>query len=216
MKLVCIGDSLTYGYGVRVKERWTNIVKEKLEIEVTNKGICGDTTTGLLTRFYKDVVFEKATHVVIIGGTNDFLWQAPIEQVKANIAAILFHSIHYNIVPILGIPIPVDADAARENWNFIDSFAIINYLIIEYRQWIKKFSNHYNIKVIDLYSIFHRDIKGIQSQYYIDGLHLNKLGHEKMAEEISTVMQEYLYKNDENTTIVSTISKGEEMVKCID
>lgn len=184
MKLVCIGDSLIYGYGVKSKERWTNIVKEKLDIELINKGICGDTTTGLLTRFYKDVVFEKATHVVIMGGTNDFLWQVPIEQVKANIAAILFHSIHYNIVPIIGIPIPVDADAAEKNWNFIDSFKVVNDLIIEFSQWIKKFSTHNNIKVIDFYSLFNKDITGIQSQYYIDGLHLNKFGHEKMAEEV--------------------------------
>lgn len=184
MKLICIGDSLIYGYGVKSKERWTNIVKEKLDIELINKGICGDTTTGLLTRFYKDVVFEKATHVVIMGGTNDFLWQVPIEQVKANIAAILFHSIHYNIVPIIGIPIPVDPDAAKKNWNFIDGFTIINNLIIEYGQWVKKFSNHYNIRVIDFYALFNRDITDIQPQYYIDGLHLNKLGHEKMAKEV--------------------------------
>lgn len=194
MKLVCIGDSLTYGYGVKVKERWTNIVREKLDIELINKGICGDTTMGLLSRLYKDVVFEKATHAVIMGGTNDFLWQVPIEQVKANIATILFHLIHYNIVPIIGIPIPVYVDSAKENWSFIDNFTAVNYLIVEYGQWIKKFSNHYNIRIIDFYSLFYRDIKGIQSRYYIDGIHLNKLGNEKMAEEISTVIQEYIKK----------------------
>lgn len=38
MKLVCIGDSLTYGYGVSSKSCWTELLKKHLNMEVINKG----------------------------------------------------------------------------------------------------------------------------------------------------------------------------------
>ncbi|MCG8484577.1 MAG: GDSL-type esterase/lipase family protein [Clostridia bacterium] len=71
MKIVCIGDSLTSGYGVKKSEAWTSIVEEKYGIEMINKGISGDTTTGMLARFYKDVVEHKPMYVMLMGGIND-------------------------------------------------------------------------------------------------------------------------------------------------
>lgn len=185
MKLICIGDSLTYGYGVKKSEIWTSILKNKLRVEVINKGICGDTTSGLLSRLYRDVILNKATHAIVMGGTNDFLWQLPIEQVKSNIASIIFQLIHYKIVPIIGIPTPVDGYAAKKKWQFINSFDYINHALKVYGDWMRDFSSYYNFQVLDFYSLFYKDDGEIESQYYVDGLHLNKFGHEKMAEEIN-------------------------------
>lgn len=56
MKIVCLGDSLTYGFGVSRSNSWTNIVNEETRLEIVNKGINGDTTSGMLARFNEDVV----------------------------------------------------------------------------------------------------------------------------------------------------------------
>ena len=50
MKLICIGDSLTFGYGVRPSQRWTRLCAQETGWEIVNKGISGDTTGGMLVR----------------------------------------------------------------------------------------------------------------------------------------------------------------------
>ena len=50
MKLICIGDSLTFGYGVRPSQRWTRLCAQETGWEIVNEGISGDTTGGMLVR----------------------------------------------------------------------------------------------------------------------------------------------------------------------
>lgn len=50
MKLICIGDSLTFGYGVHLSQRWTRLCAQETGWELVNEGINGDTTGGMLTR----------------------------------------------------------------------------------------------------------------------------------------------------------------------
>ena len=50
MKLICIGDSLTFGYGVRPFQRWTRLCAQETGWEIVNEGISGDTTGGMLVR----------------------------------------------------------------------------------------------------------------------------------------------------------------------
>lgn len=82
MKLVCLGDSLTYGYKVKPSETWPSLVKQKLNIEVLNKGINGDTTMGMLGRYNFDVRSESPSHVILMGGGNDLIWECPSRSLK--------------------------------------------------------------------------------------------------------------------------------------
>ena len=50
MKLICIGDSLTFGYGVRPSQRWTRLCAQETGWEIVNEGISGDTTGGMLVQ----------------------------------------------------------------------------------------------------------------------------------------------------------------------
>ena len=50
MELICIGDSLTYGYGVRRSECWTMLAAQESGWTVRNCGVSGDTTGGMLVR----------------------------------------------------------------------------------------------------------------------------------------------------------------------
>lgn len=180
-----MGDSLTYGYGIKRDEIWTSLLKTKLNMEVINKGISGDTTAGMLSRIYYDVILNKPTYTLIMGGTNDFIWNLRIEEVEANLAAMAFQIMQNNIIPIFGLSIPICKDAAKKNWGFIGQFDNINECLIKLNGWIKIFSKNYNIKVIDFYSIFCKGGGKVYDEYYIDGLHLNKYGHKKMIEIIN-------------------------------
>ncbi|ANP69185.1 arylesterase [Clostridium tyrobutyricum] len=185
MKLICIGDSITYGYGVNRSQVWTKLMEIKLNVEVINKGVSGDTTGGMLSRIYYDVILNNPTHAIIMGGTNDLIWNVNIHQIEANLAAMAFQIMQNNIIPVFALSIPICENIVQKKWGFIGRFDNINSDIIKLNQWIRTFSENYNINVINFYPLFYMDDGNIDEKYYIDGLHLNRYGHEKMAEIIN-------------------------------
>ncbi len=105
-KIVCIGDSLTAGYGLEPNENWPFLLAKELKIEVINSGISGDTTSGMLARFKAMVIDHKPTHTIIMGGTNDLSLNLTDEQILSNILAMTRYARHHNIETIIGIPTP--------------------------------------------------------------------------------------------------------------
>lgn len=71
MKIVCIGDSVTYGQNVRADEAWPAVLARLTGHDVRNAGVCGDTTRLGLERFPKDVQLHKPDVVCIQFGHND-------------------------------------------------------------------------------------------------------------------------------------------------
>ena len=39
IKLLCIGDSLTFGYETDISKKWTSLLEKELNLEVINFGI---------------------------------------------------------------------------------------------------------------------------------------------------------------------------------
>lgn len=187
IKLVCIGDSLTTGFKLNYQKAWPGQVAEKYNnIEVLNMGINGDTTAGVLTRFYRDVVEQKATHVIIMAGTNDLIWGVPLSVVRSNIAAAVMHSYKYRIQPIIGIPIPTEVDMAQKYWPFVKELDRVNEEIILYRDWIKEFSLNFQCLYVDFYECFYDfNSHSVKSSYYLDGLHPTIEGHKMMADMVN-------------------------------
>lgn len=188
MKVVCIGDSLTYGYGVSNKKNWVSLLNERCKIRFVNKGINGDTSGGMLARFYKDVVYEKPTFVMIMGGTNDFIFENSLTVVKSNIMAMVHQAYYNRITPIIGIGIKVDNENFREDWASITDINQLNRKILEYRQWIIDFSRVFNIANVDFYEEFQNKTGNKYATYLIDGIHPSKEGHSIMAD----IVKEYI------------------------
>ena len=78
--LVCFGDSLTAGYQVQAETGmplpdvpYGGFLQEWLGARgrVSVKGMCGETTSDMMTRFSRDVIDVGPSHTVILGGTND-------------------------------------------------------------------------------------------------------------------------------------------------
>jgi len=184
MTIVCIGDSLTYGYRVRRSEVWTKLMEKKYGIKVLNKGICGDSTAGMLSRFYHDAVSERPSHVIIMGGTNDFIMEVPASVVKSNIATMVHQANACSIVPIIGIQIPTEPETAKECWASITDFYRVNDEIQRYREWVLQFAQIFGVQVIDFYKGFVDYLRagyGKKSDIYSDGLHLTAVGNEIIA-----------------------------------
>lgn len=180
MKLVCLGDSLTFGYGVPRSDTWVSLLDEALDLPVVNAGVTGDTTGGMLARFQHSVVGQGASHVFLMGGANDILLSGETAGAKANLGALVYRSLAEGIVPILGLPIPAHPSAAQTQWGRVFDFSQAGPKMEELCGWISRFADGFGIAVVDFRPIFGTPPQG---EYYLDGLHVTPRGHRRMAEQ---------------------------------
>jgi lysophospholipase L1-like esterase len=187
MKIICLGDSLTSGYKLRKEDTWPFIIVEETKIQVVNKGITGDTTSGMLSRFHRDVLDEKPTHIIITGGTNDIIFNIPLSIVQGNLASLVFQAYHYNITPILGVSMPLIPLRAKKNFKFSQNFEQVNEKLKENRDWIINFASLVNCKVIDFYKDFKIELMNQgKEELYKDGVHPTAEGNKRMAKAAIT------------------------------
>jgi acyl-CoA thioesterase-1 len=88
-----IGTSLTAGLGLAPDSAYPQLIQQKIDsaalpFAVTNAGLSGETTAGLLRRL--DWLMRGNFDVVLVeSGANDGLRGTPVEAVKENLHAIL-------------------------------------------------------------------------------------------------------------------------------
>jgi len=83
--IICLGDSITFGYGAEEGEDYPSLMQKFTAMPVINAGIDGDTTTEALKRLDSDVLDRDPLLVIVEFGGNDFLRKIPIEVTIKNI-----------------------------------------------------------------------------------------------------------------------------------
>ena len=192
LKIVCIGDSLTYGYRVRRSKTWINLSEKELKINIKNKGISGDTTGGMLSRFREDVISEKPKIAFIMGGSNDVISGADLGVPQSNIMAMVHQARGNMITPILGLPTKIDVDEVIEEWSSFTDYEKISKQLYKYNNWLKKFSKAFEIDYIDFNISINRLSDEELHNIYLDGLHFNAKGHELMAKIFIDKIKTYI------------------------
>ncbi|SDM11441.1 acyl-CoA thioesterase-1 [Catalinimonas alkaloidigena] len=91
--ILCFGDSLTAGYGVKHDESYPALIQQKLDqrgwaVRVVNAGLSGDTTQGGLSRlaYWLQQPFDI---FVLELGINDLFRAVPPAQIQANLQTII-------------------------------------------------------------------------------------------------------------------------------
>ncbi|HXE79287.1 MAG TPA: arylesterase [Vicinamibacterales bacterium] len=92
-RIVCLGDSLTAGLGVKPDEAYPALLERRLRdagyrYEVVNAGVSGDTSAGALRRLEWSLDDNVRVLIVAIGG-NDGLRGLPAAELRRNLAAII-------------------------------------------------------------------------------------------------------------------------------
>ncbi|MCH2229200.1 MAG: GDSL-type esterase/lipase family protein [Crocinitomicaceae bacterium] len=174
-KIVCIGDSLTAGYGIPTKHRWTDLLGNNLSIDIINSGISGDTTAGMLARFYQMAIQHKPNYIIITGGTNDISLNISNNHIISNILAMTRYAKHHDIIPIIGIPTPIfDPENSAIDPLLINGYNFSKRINV-FQKTLKQFSKDDNQKIVDFTA-------NMTSNLFLeDGIHPNKLGHKQMA-----------------------------------
>ena len=195
--VVCLGDSTTYGYMISRKKVWPSILNNKFaedskEINIINKGINGDTTSGMIARFERDCLNENADLLILMGGVNDIFMFQNIDKIKNNIKLIVDISNKNNVDIVLFTPIPF----IKEIFTFFEADNLDGFenTLKEYVSWINDYTKENNIKSIDVYNMFMNNIfkSNKYEDIYFDGVHLSENGHNVFALELYKELGKYL------------------------
>jgi lysophospholipase L1-like esterase len=186
--MVCIGDSLTEGTDIPTCRTWPALTANALGLDAINCGIGGDTTTGMLSRFYPEVVAVNPAFVFIMGGTNDLWWDWEVNTVLGNLFSIVVQARHHGIAPIIGLPIPVNVPAAQTN-DFSPPQGGYDRLTVQMAALVEELTRHAaasEVTAVDLYHSFFSDNQDVRADLFLpDGLHPNRAGHLAIAQAIA-------------------------------
>ncbi|MEK9727001.1 MAG: arylesterase [Candidatus Margulisiibacteriota bacterium] len=164
-----LGDSLTAGYQLSVEDAFPKQLEKLMgtsNITAINRGISGDTSYTLLNRLAFSLIPTPDIAFIAIGA-NDGLRGMPLKNTKQNILKIIQHLKEKKINVILaGMTLPE---------NYTQTY------ISDFEQIYAELSKQTQTKLMPFLLI---DVAGIPSLNLTDGIHPNKVGHQKIAESI--------------------------------
>lgn len=110
--ILIVGDSLSAGLGISLKQAWPSLLQErlktkKIDYQVINDSISGDTTSNGLARFSASLKEYQPKITIIELGANDGLRGLNIDIIKSNLQAMIHQAKKADSkVLILGLRLP--------------------------------------------------------------------------------------------------------------
>jgi acyl-CoA thioesterase-1 len=95
--LLVVGDSISAGYGIEAEQGWValwqkKLLAERLNYQVVNASISGDTSAGGLARIDQVLAQTKPQWLLLELGANDGLRGLSPKEMKNNLTQIIRHS----------------------------------------------------------------------------------------------------------------------------
>jgi acyl-CoA thioesterase-1 len=188
--IVALGDSLTAGFGLSRKQAYPALIAEKMreagyDFEVINAGWSGDTTAGGLRRL-PEVLRRKKIDVFILElGINDAFRGVTIEQMRANLQAIIdqVRARHPGVaIVIAGMQLPLYSSD-----DYVSAFGEM------YRALAEK-----NRAALIPYLL--EGVGGNPEMNQPDRVHPNAAGQRVLADNVWRVLEPMLRKMSENAS----------------
>ena len=157
--IVVYGDSLSAAYGISQHEGWVTLLQQrlkqkKLNYQIINASISGETTSGGLNRFADMLKTQKPNIVIIELGANDGLRGLSAVDTYNNIDAMIKQAKVKKIsVLLLGMKIPP------------------NYGLKYSRQFSENYQNLAQKHKVNLVPFFLEGVAGNPNLMQADGLH---------------------------------------------
>lgn len=182
MNILCIGDSLTFGYGVGPENSWVNLIQGP-KFSTLNKGINGDTSTGILSRIYSTLTNCNPHLCIIMCGSNDLLMGKSLKSIIENIELMIKDCETLSITPMIMSPPKIYKELALECWDSSLDYDKINLDLMIFSKELKNYTLKNNLKFIDITNSL-----PLQDSNYSDGLHLSIKGNEIVAEIVKKAL----------------------------
>lgn len=178
-RIVCLGDSLTAGYGLLETQAYPTLLQKRVDadgykFEVVNAGVSGDTTAGGLRRL--DWALEGNVRVLVVAlGGNDALRGLSVSDMKANLAAILERARERNVLVILaGMQAPP---------NYGEEYAAA------FQRTYRELALQYRVLFLPFLL---EKVAGHAALNQSDGIHPNARGAEIVADNVWAVLRPVL------------------------
>lgn len=172
---VCFGDSLTYGYGVTAGKVWHQLLKEKMNIRIINRGSNGDSLLGMQIRISRDVLESGAEICLFMAGSNDLMMGKSLDEVYNGIVRIKERILERGIKTIIISPPPAIPEMAKISWDSYPDYE-------DFNEKLKGLSERFNKKCpnefINAFGKFMELSDLERKKLYLDGIHLNEEGNE--------------------------------------
>ncbi|MGE5398257.1 MAG: SGNH/GDSL hydrolase family protein [Chitinophagales bacterium] len=173
--IVCLGDSITYGYPYGPQISWTHRLAEATGYNIINRGINGNTTSDMLSRFDRHVIAFHPDYVIIMGGINDIIWRESHDRIVWNIEQMIKKAQNAGISVVIGMVTPIDDSEGEAR-------------LTRLREWLTEFTREQSIPVIDFYSVFINREGQLINELLLDGGHPTTEGYHRMFEAIPTTL----------------------------
>ncbi len=189
MKIYCLGDSLTTGYGVPGSDCWVRRVAVKTGFHMINAGLNGDVALGMAARFWRDTEPMRPDGMFLLGGGNDILNEKTDRNARKGITEILDAAVQRSVPAVLGFPFPFVPDMAERLWSPDKDYDRINDIQESYVHWLRDEADRRGLHTADLWSVFSAMELSQRRELSLDGIHLNAAGHRIMADIIAGLLQ---------------------------
>ena len=160
-EIIFLGDSLTDLC------EWAEVLRND---GIKNRGICGDTTDGILNRI-TNIVESKPQKLFVMIGINDLNQGKKVEDILEKYRKIL--ETFQNQIPDTKIFIqsllPVNQKIFKNKG--------VNEKVMTLNNQLKDLAKTFSFQYIDLFSSFLDGNNELDAQYTTDGLHLNGQGY---------------------------------------
>jgi len=160
-------------------------------LQVVNRGLPGDTTFNMASRFRRDVVQLRPRVVVTLGGLND-LSLTPLPIIEQNLAVMAQTAREHKIQVILATLPPARVVRTRDSQPLASSQSVENDSVPALNAWIRSFAaqNHYTL--VDYYSVLSDERGAYREGLTTDGIHLTPAGYARMEPLLREAIQSAL------------------------
>lgn len=191
MKIICMGDSITYGYGLAdLSQRWSDLTAARTGHILVNRGVSGDTTGGMLARCQTQVFDQKPDAMVLLGGINDIDITGEYRRACANVVSMVRQAAALEIPVILGLPLPVvPEDMQSPAWDEGRDKQRTARLCGQYARWIAHYCQDNQFPMADFRSPFLLADGAPDRTLFQDGLHPTEEGHRRMAGVLCALLE---------------------------
>ena len=127
-RILVIGDSFAWGYGVEESERYSQLLETSLGVEVINAGVSGYSTDQELLWFRSEGI-KYETDLVILGFTGNDIGHNQQQLVNTIYYKPRFEKKEGHLIPT-GYPVPRTSPQGRATY-FLSQRSALAYLIVQ-------------------------------------------------------------------------------------
>ena len=171
-KILVIGDSISAGYGIDIRQSWVQLLQQRLAQEgyphkLVNASISGDTSAGAKARLPGALKRHRPAIVILEIGGNDGLQGLSADTMQQNLGAMVTESRKYGArVLLLGMRLPPNYGPAYTE-NF---FSVYRRVAAQQR--------------VTLVPFFLEGVAGQSNLMQVDGIHPRAEAQSHLVENI--------------------------------